>query len=204
MITIDSSLTPETCSPRANGSGRSRRRRSAASPSGSPTARRRRSSPAPAATSRRAGPSGPAASSTAPRCWRSTRPATSRCWPSAARGRAATWRSHVTHFGVHDHGFNNVSTYGNLRRLILEGRLPRRRASSSSTTSWPCKASAAVQASRWSRIADGGGYIYSFNGPHSLFSDTMRSPPRAGPRPSARRTRRSARTTRRSTCSSGW
>src|SRR5262245_35333149 len=32
--------------------------------------------------------------------------------------------SHVTHFGVHDHGFNNVSTYGNLRRLILEGRFP--------------------------------------------------------------------------------
>ena len=29
---------------------------------------------------------------------------------------------HVTHMGVHDHGFNNVSTYGALRRLILEGR----------------------------------------------------------------------------------
>ena len=43
-------------------------------------------------------------------------------------GREGTRRdmaSHVTHFGVHDHGFNNVSTYGNLRRLILEGRLPR-------------------------------------------------------------------------------
>ena len=31
---------------------------------------------------------------------------------------------HVTHFGVHDHGFNNVSTYGNLLRLMNEGRLP--------------------------------------------------------------------------------
>ncbi len=31
--------------------------------------------------------------------------------------------SHVTHVGVHDHGFNNISTYGNLRRLILEGRI---------------------------------------------------------------------------------
>src|SRR5579862_655830 len=31
---------------------------------------------------------------------------------------------HVSHIGVHDHGFNNVSTYGNLRRLMLEGRLP--------------------------------------------------------------------------------
>src|SRR4029450_8013087 len=25
--------------------------------------------------------------------------------------------------GVHDHGFNNISTYGNLRRLIGEGRI---------------------------------------------------------------------------------
>src|SRR3954467_13769244 len=32
--------------------------------------------------------------------------------------------SHVSHTGVHDHGFNNVSTYGNLRRLILEGKAP--------------------------------------------------------------------------------
>ena len=32
--------------------------------------------------------------------------------------------SHVTHFGVHDHGFNNISTYGALRRLMFEGRLP--------------------------------------------------------------------------------
>ena len=32
-----------------------------------------------------------------------------------------------------------------------------------------------MQAARWSRIADGGGYIYSFNGPHSLFVDTIRS-----------------------------
>ena len=37
------------------------------------------------------------------------------------------------------------------------------------------KASAAVQASRWTRIKDGTGYIASFNGPHSLFSDTIRS-----------------------------
>src|SRR6478672_10224777 len=31
--------------------------------------------------------------------------------------------SHLTHMGVHDHGFNNVSTYGNLWRLAREGRL---------------------------------------------------------------------------------
>src|SRR5262249_16624524 len=32
-----------------------------------------------------------------------------------------------------------------------------------------------VQAARWTRLADGTGYIYSFNGPHSLFVDTIRS-----------------------------
>src|SRR5207253_4146866 len=31
---------------------------------------------------------------------------------------------HVTHTGVHDHGFNNISTYGNLRRLMCEAKLP--------------------------------------------------------------------------------
>src|SRR5215471_15365011 len=30
---------------------------------------------------------------------------------------------HVSHIGVHDHGFNNVSTYGNLLRLMNEGRM---------------------------------------------------------------------------------
>lgn len=42
-------------------------------------------------------------------------------------GRDATiskMASHVSHIGVHDHGFNNVSTYGNLLRLLNEGRLP--------------------------------------------------------------------------------
>ena len=41
--------------------------------------------------------------------------------------------THVTHIGVHDHGFNNVSTYGNLRRLIREGRVE---AGRSRRTSW--------------------------------------------------------------------
>ena len=31
---------------------------------------------------------------------------------------------HVSHIGVHDLGFNNVSTYGNLLRLMKEGRIP--------------------------------------------------------------------------------
>ncbi|MEC9259192.1 MAG: glycosyl hydrolase, partial [Candidatus Poribacteria bacterium] len=33
--------------------------------------------------------------------------------------------THVSHIGVHDHGFNNISTYGNLRRLILERLIER-------------------------------------------------------------------------------
>ena len=32
-----------------------------------------------------------------------------------------------------------------------------------------------MQATRWTPIADGTGFIYSFNGPHSLFADTIRS-----------------------------
>src|SRR5437879_11195306 len=31
--------------------------------------------------------------------------------------------THVSHTGVHDHGFNNVSTYGNLLRLMQEGKI---------------------------------------------------------------------------------
>lgn len=80
---------------------------------------------------------------------------------------------HLGHFGVHDHGFNNISTYGNLLRLMNEGKI--------SFNEWEkhfyelaLKLSGAVQAKRWTTIPDGG-FIYSFNGPHSLFVDTMRS-----------------------------
>ena len=82
--------------------------------------------------------------------------------------------SHVSHTGVHDHGFNNVSTYGNLRRLMLEGRFAKDQAELD-FYELALKISGAVQASRWSTTSDGDGYIYSFNGPHSLFSDTIRS-----------------------------
>jgi len=82
--------------------------------------------------------------------------------------------SHVSHFGVHDHGFNNVSTYGNLRRLMLEGAIQQNDAELAGYE-LALKVSGAVQASRWSETHDGGGYIYSFNGPHSLFCDTIRS-----------------------------
>jgi unsaturated chondroitin disaccharide hydrolase len=81
---------------------------------------------------------------------------------------------HVTHTGVHDHGFNNVSTYGNLLRLMAEGRIPEN-AWERGFYELALKCSGAVQAMRWSRTSDGGGYIYSFNGPHSLFVDTLRT-----------------------------
>lgn len=91
-------------------------------------------------------------------------------------GRANTvahMATHVSHTGVHDHGFNNLSTYGNLRRLMREGRLDE--------NVWErdfyelaIKVSGAVQAARYSQ-RQGGGYLYSFNGPHSLFVDTIRS-----------------------------
>jgi hypothetical protein len=80
--------------------------------------------------------------------------------------------SHVSHIGVHDHGFNNLSTYGNWLRLQREGKLPGDKIASCELA---LKVSGAVQAARWSPIFGGGGYIYSFNGPHSLFVDTIRS-----------------------------
>ena len=81
---------------------------------------------------------------------------------------------HLSHTGVHDHGFNNISTYGNLLRLMKEGRIPEDR--------WEAefyrlalKVSGAVQASRWTELPGELGYVYTFNGPHSLFVDTIRS-----------------------------
>ncbi|MGD0059061.1 MAG: glycosyl hydrolase [Verrucomicrobiia bacterium] len=89
------------------------------------------------------------------------------------RKTVAVMAPHVTHVGVHDHGFNNISTYGNLLRLMNEGRI--------AENTWErnfyelaLKCSGAVQARRWTEI-HGGGFIYSFNGPHSLFVDTVRS-----------------------------
>jgi len=85
----------------------------------------------------------------------------------------ARMASHVSHVGVHDHGFNNLSTYGNWLRLQREGKLP---ADQIESCELALKVSGAVQAARWSPInGGGGGYIYSFNGPHSLFVDTIRS-----------------------------
>lgn len=80
---------------------------------------------------------------------------------------------HVSHIGVHDHGFNNVSTYGNLLRLMKEGKIPFNEWEKDFYT-LALKISGAVQASRWT-VIKGGGFIHSFNGPHSLFVDTIRS-----------------------------
>lgn len=81
--------------------------------------------------------------------------------------------SHVSHYGVHDHGFNNVSTYGNLLRMMNEGILPEEKWEREFYT-LAINQSASVQATRWTEIQDGG-FIYSFNGPHSLFVDTIRT-----------------------------
>lgn len=91
-------------------------------------------------------------------------------------GRQATLKNmtpHVTHFGVHDHGFNNVSTYGNLWRLMNEGFIPENEWERN-FLEMALKCSGAIQARRFTKIKDGG-YVYSFNGPHSLFVDTIRS-----------------------------
>ena len=85
----------------------------------------------------------------------------------------AAMAPHISHTGVHDHGFNNVSTYGNLLRLMHEGKTPYSEWEKN-FYSLALKISGAVQASRWTSIKEGG-YIYSFNGPHSLFVDTIRS-----------------------------
>ncbi|MEJ7769881.1 MAG: glycosyl hydrolase [Chitinophagaceae bacterium] len=84
-----------------------------------------------------------------------------------------TMAPHISHIGVHDHGFNNVSTYGNLLRLMKEGK--------TAYNEWEAnfyilalKISGAVQASRWTTTKYGG-FIHSFNGAHSLFVDTIRS-----------------------------
>ena len=85
----------------------------------------RRSSPPTAGTRPAPGRSGPRASSSARRCWSSTPSACRPCSNSAAPARARQHMlPHVTHTGVHDHGFNNVSTYGNLAACCRAGKIP--------------------------------------------------------------------------------
>ena len=82
--------------------------------------------------------------------------------------------THVSHVGVHDHGFNNVSTYGNLLRLMNEGNIGANERERQ-IYELALKVSGAVQAARWTDLGEDRGFIYSFNGPHSLFIDTLRS-----------------------------
>jgi len=90
------------------------------------------------------------------------------------RGTVRRMATHVSHIGVHDHGFNNISTYGNLWRLMREGKIPHNE-DEKNFYELALKVSGAVQAARWTKLADGTGFIHSFNGPHSLFVDTLRS-----------------------------
>jgi unsaturated chondroitin disaccharide hydrolase len=92
---------------------------------------------------------------------------------SGRRKTVESMAPHVSHTGVHDHGFNNVSTYGNLLRLMKEEKIPFNEWEKD-FYSLALKISGAVQASRWTAIK-AGGFIHSFNGPHSLFVDTIRS-----------------------------
>ncbi len=62
----------------------------------------------------------------------------------------------IAHVGVHDHGFNNVSTYGNLWRLMNAGKLPED-ANERALYELALKLSGSVQAplehdARWERI----------------------------------------------------
>jgi hypothetical protein len=80
---------------------------------------------------------------------------------------------HLTATGVHDHGFNNVSTYGALWRLAQERRFEPTPAELD-VYRLAIAVSGAVQAGRWTTTPSGG-FIHSFNGRHSLFVDTIRT-----------------------------
>ncbi|MEP6756332.1 MAG: glycosyl hydrolase, partial [Chthonomonadales bacterium] len=81
--------------------------------------------------------------------------------------------NHLTDRGVHDHGFNNVSTYGNLWRMTGEGNSVSH--GDREVCELALRVSGAVQAMRWTNTDRGHGFIHSFNGPQSLFVDTIRS-----------------------------
>jgi len=72
---------------------------------------------------------------------------------------------HLTHFGVHDHGFNNVSTYG----ICWVGREAGLRPATGEAV---LRLALKVSGRAGQTVDDDPrrGYIYSFNGPHSLFA----------------------------------
>jgi hypothetical protein len=81
---------------------------------------------------------------------------------------------YVSHMGADDHGENIVSTFGNLWRLMNEGRL-KSNDSERNYLELALKCSGAVQAARWTHASNGEGFIHSAHGPHSLQAETMRS-----------------------------
>ncbi len=93
---------------------------------------------------------------------------------SGRRDTLAHMPHHVSSVGGHDHAFNNLSTFGNLLRLAQEGKYEAEDFEKEYYR-LALRVSGAVQAARWTSLRDGRGYIYSFQGPHSLFIDTMRS-----------------------------
>jgi len=86
---------------------------------------------------------------------------------SRTRRHAGNDGPRITHVGVHDHGFNVISTYGLLYQLGRSGRIPGG-AGELDMYALALKVSGAVQAMRWTSLHGDLGYIYSFNGPHSL------------------------------------
>ncbi len=63
---------------------------------------------------------------------------------------------HLSHIGVHDHGFNNISTYGALWRSMREGRIPQN-PWENNFYELALKLSGAVQAARWTACRRVGG-----------------------------------------------
>ena len=102
-------------------------------------------------------------------------PASARFSISASSARCRAMSPHLTHVGVHDHGFNNVSTYGNAVAARARAEASRRRSGAQHFCELALKVSGAVQARRWTPRRRAAAIIYSFNGAHSLFVDTIRS-----------------------------
>ena len=80
---------------------------------------------------------------------------------------------HISHIGVHDHGFNNVSMYGTLLSVQAEGRIADE-GCERAFYEVALKSSCAVQAAKWTDTRDGS-FSHSSSGPHSLFLDTIRT-----------------------------
>jgi hypothetical protein len=97
-----------------------------------------------------------------------------RFFETGRRGTFDALDAHLTDMGVHDHGFTIVSTYGNLLRLAREEKIAANEAERRLYET-ALKCSGSVQAHRWTALGPRDGFICSFNGPHSLFVDTMRT-----------------------------